>query len=192
MAIVTGLLLAATCFSALGFLRADRALKRGDLDAVTSDEPPDEPAGSVDRNGKPGRPFWWTVSAWAFVATGLLAAIDTLATLYSRPMNPSLSPGVAYLFAGIALLTLSRCWRRVALVILALALAAGAFIGIMVAISPEHGYVSIPALNLTIPATEKPRWAATGVVLLAVVLGWPCYMLMSAKAKALFGLAKSR
>jgi hypothetical protein len=62
----------------------------------------------------------------------------------------------------------------------------------MVAISPEHGYVSIPALNLTIPATEKPRWAATGVVLLAVVLGWPCYMLMSAKAKALFGLAKSK
>jgi serine/threonine protein kinase len=192
MAVLTGLLLAATCFSAVGFMRADRALKRGDLDAVTSDDPPSDPTGLVSQNHRPRCPVWWTVCAWAFVASGLLAVIDALAGLYSRPMAPTFSPGLAHLFAGIALLTLSRRWRIIALATLALALVAGALIIIMLAISPEQGSISVPALNLTVPAAAKPRWAAGGAVFMALVLGLPCYLLMSAKAKALFGLTKPK
>ena len=196
--VLTILLCLGLVWFAYGFLKANQALKSGNLDAVTSDEPPDDPAsgGGITpaqagpHGNQPRRPFWWTVSAWAFLAIGLLAAIDTLACLYSRPANPTLYPGLAHLFAGIALLTLSRRWRRVALAALALALVAGAFIGIMIAISPEHGSVNFPALNLSFLAAENPRWAATGAVFLALVLIWPCYLLMSMKAKNLFGLAK--
>ena len=42
------------------------------------------------------------------------------------------------------MLTLSRRWRLVALGALALALAAGAFISVMMIISPEHGTVRFP------------------------------------------------
>jgi tRNA A-37 threonylcarbamoyl transferase component Bud32 len=198
--VLTILLCVGLVWFAFGFLKANQALKSGNLDAVTSDEPPDDsasgggitPAQAGPHSNQPRRPFWWTVSAWVFVAIGLLAVIDTLACLYSRPANPTLYPGLAHLFAGIALLTLSRRWRRVALLALALALVAGAFIGIMMAISPEHGSVKYPALNLSFLATENPRWAATGAVFLALVLIWPCYFLMSVKAKALFGLAKAK
>jgi hypothetical protein len=107
-------------------------------------------------------------------------------------MNPTFSPGLAHLFAGIALLTLSRRWRIVALAALALGLAAGALILIMLALSPEQGFISFPALNLTIPATDRPRWAAGCAVFMALVLGLPCYLLMSAKGRALFGLAKPK
>jgi len=56
MAIVTGLLLAATLFCSAGFIRADRALKRGDLDAVTSDDPPaPEPAAADGAGGRGNR-----------------------------------------------------------------------------------------------------------------------------------------
>jgi len=171
------------------FLKANQALKSGNLDAVTSDEPPgysgdsigaDVPVPGESQAKKPKLPFWWTVSAWAFVALGLLALVDTLTGLYSRPINQTFYPGIAQLFAGIALLTLSRRWRLVALVALALSVAAGAFISIMI------------ALNLSIPAAEMPRSAATAAVFLAPALGWPCYLLMSAKGKALFGLAKPK
>ncbi|HOX56362.1 MAG TPA: serine/threonine-protein kinase [Candidatus Paceibacterota bacterium] len=56
MAITTGVLLAATLFSGAGFIRADRALKRGDLDAVTSDDPPaPEPAAADGGGGRGSR-----------------------------------------------------------------------------------------------------------------------------------------
>ena len=70
------------------------------LDAVTSDDPPmirptarspDTPADALPGN-KPKRPFWWTVSAWVFIAIGLLALIDTLASLYSLLFQPNLVP----------------------------------------------------------------------------------------------------
>jgi serine/threonine protein kinase len=181
-----------------GFFKTHQALKSGNLDAVTGNEDPKAgPGPSVvpraePAANKPTRPFWWTLSAWAFVVFGLLAVIDTLAGLYSRPVNPTLSPGVVYLFAGIAVLTLSRRWRLVALLTLALALVAGALIGIMTAVSPEHGVIKIPVFNLSIPVTEEPRWAAVGVVLMAIAFGWPGYLLLSAKAKALFGLARPK
>jgi hypothetical protein len=182
----------------LTFLRANHALWHGDLDAVTSDDPPaPEPAGvggaGTSPAGSPAarfeRPFWWTASAWIFVATGLFSVVDALASLYSRPMNLALSPGVAYLFAGIALLTRSRRWRLVALVTLALAVAAGTCIAVMLAISPQHGRLDVPALGLDVPATLEPRWAAAGVVFLALVLFWPCYMLLSARGRRLFARA---
>jgi serine/threonine protein kinase len=198
--VLTILLCLGLVWFAFGFLKANQALKSGNLDAVTSDEPPDDPASrggttaasTEPHSRQPKRPFWWTVSAWAFVAIGFLAVIDTLAGFYSRPANPTLYPGLAHLFAGIALLTLSRRWRRVALLALALAVAAGAFIGIMMAISPDHGSVNFPVLNLSFTATENPGWAATGAVFLALVLGWPCYLLLSMKAKTLFGLARPK
>ena len=132
------------------------------------------------------------MSAWAFVAFGLLAVIDTLAGFYARPMNPTFNPGMAYLIVGIALLTLRRGWRLVALVTLAFALVVAGLIGIMTAVSPEHGAINIPVFNVSIPVTEKPRWAAVGVVLMAIAFVWPGYLLLSAKAKALFGLARPK
>ena len=183
-----------------GFFKANQAIKSGDLDAVTSDEPPGDPedtGGDVPpANGsepkKPKPPFWWTASAWALVCVGILALIDTLTGVISRPINQTLYPGVAHLFVGIAMLTLSPRWRRIALATLALALAAGVFIGVMMIVSPEHGWVSFPGLNANIPATEMPRLAASIVFFLALLLGGPCFLLMSARGKALFGLANPK
>jgi serine/threonine protein kinase len=184
----------------LGFMKSIKALESGNLDAVTNDEPPGEegdlgkdtpPAGETDGN-KPERPLKWTLIAWAFVVLGVYAVIDTLTGLYSRPINQTFYPGIAQLFAGIALLTLSRRWRVVALLALALTVVAGAFICIMTVISPERGSVNFPAMNLSIPVTEMPRLAATAMVFLAMALGWPCYLLLCAKGKALFGLAKPK
>jgi tRNA A-37 threonylcarbamoyl transferase component Bud32 len=183
---------------ALGFLKANQALRSGNLDEVTSDEPPDDPADSPGadeslspglRANQPRRPFWWTVSAWIFVGIGLLAVIDTLSSIYARPIHPTFYPGLAHLFAGIALLTYSRRWRIVALVALALAALAGTGLGIMMAVSPERALISLPALNLNVPVAEKPWWAAAAAVCLALVLVWPCYLLICAKARTLFGLA---
>ena len=195
---LTLLLCVAVVWFFLGFVKAHQALMSGKLDAVTGNEDPatGDNALVVQRAApaasKPKRPFWWTISACLFVAIGLLALIDTLTGLYSRPVNLILNPGLALLFAGIALLTLSRRWRVVAVIALFLALLAGVFIIIMMAVSPEHANVGLSILNLSATVTEKPRWAAVGAVFLALVLGWPCYLLMSAKAKALFGLAKPK
>ena len=181
-----------------GFVKANQAIKSGDLDAVTSDEPPGDasdtgghvPSCGESGSKKPERPFWWTASAWALVFTGVLALMDTMTGFISRPINQTLYPGVAHLFVGVAMLTLSRRWRRVALVALALALAVGVFISVMMIISPEHGSVSFPGLNGSIPAAEMPRLTAAAVFFLALLLGCPCYLLMGARGKALFGLAK--
>jgi hypothetical protein len=66
------------------------------------------------------------------------------------------------------------------------------YLGIMMIISPEHGWVSFPGLNANIPATEMPRLAATIVFFLALLLGCPDYLLMSARGKVMFGLAKPK
>jgi len=186
----------ALCWFSVGFLKANNALRAGNLDAVTADEPPGD-AGSGRSEGftpqRPAvrRPFWWTVSAWIFMAIGLLAVVDTLAELYSRPMNPTFYPGFAHLFAGIALLTLSRRWRLVALLSLGLAVAGGAFVGIMMAVSPAHGSVTLlPFHTVRIPVAEQPHLGAAAAVFLALVLFWPCYLLMSLKGKALFRAAR--
>ena len=193
---LTLLLCLAVVWFFLGFVKAHQALMSGNLDAVTGN---DDPAAGASPSvvpraesaaGKPRRPFWWTVSAWVFVAIGLLAVVDLLASVYARPMNPTFNPALAHLFAGIALLTLSRRWRVVAMIALFLALLAGAFILVMMAVSPGHGLVTIAALNLNVSATEQPRLTATCAVFLMLAIGWPCYLLMSAKAKGLFGLAK--
>ena len=199
--VLTLLLCLALAWFFIGHLKAHEALRSGNLDAVTGNELPDDQGTLVSRHGSQGagpavaqskRPLWWTLSAWVFVAIGLLAAVDTLAGLYSRPMNSAFYPGLAHLFAGIALLTLSRHWRFVALIALGLAILAGAFIGLMLAISPEHGALTFPALNLTIPVAENPRWAAAAAIFMTIVLGWPCYLLMSTRARAVFGLAKPK
>ena len=49
-------------------------------------------AGAAD--DQPKRPFWWTVSAWLFVGIGLFALLDTLTSLYARPMNPGALPRI--------------------------------------------------------------------------------------------------
>jgi hypothetical protein len=181
-----------------GFLKAHQAIKSGDLGAVTSDEPPGDP-GDTEKDlpprgesgpQKPARPFWWTASAWALVFTGMLALMDAVTGLISRPIHQTLYPGVAHLFVGVAMLTLSRRWRRVALVALTLALAAGVFISIMMMISLEHASLNFSGPNASIPATELPRVAAAAVFFLALLLGCPFYLLMGARGKALFGLAK--
>jgi len=195
---LTLLLCAAVVWFFLGFVKAHQALMSGNLGVVTGSE---DPATSADAAvvplaesaaGKPRRPFWWTVSAWVFVAIGLLAVVDLLTSLYSRPLNPSFHPALAHLFAGIALLTLSRRWRWVALAALALALVTGAFILVMMAVNPEHGLVVISPLNISVSVAQQPRLAATCAVFLVLAIGWPCYLLMSAKARALFGLVKPK
>jgi hypothetical protein len=186
---------------AFGYLKANQALQTGDLDAITADEPPGDSSDSVGGDAavpgetpvkKPKLPFWWALSGWVLLALGLMALVDTLTGLYSRPIHQTFYPGIAQLFAGIALLTLSRRWRLVALGALALSVAATVFITIMLVISPAQGSVSIPALNINNPATELPRLAATAVVFLAVAIGWPCYLLLSAKGRAFFGSAKPK
>ncbi|HVM49759.1 MAG TPA: serine/threonine-protein kinase, partial [Candidatus Acidoferrum sp.] len=150
LALCTGLI-----WFSVGFLRANYALRRGDLDAVTSDEPPDEPSWDVPsapkQASRPARPFWWTVSAWAFLVIGVIAVIDTLAALYTRPLNPAFYPGLAHLFAGLALLTRSRIWRAVAVLALTLASAGAVFLAVAVAVAPEHGTITLPMLGLNIP-----------------------------------------
>ena len=195
---LTLLLCLALAWFFLGFLKVHAALKSGNLDAVTGNEDPvagGSPLG-VSRAASAAkaikRPFWWTVSAWLFISIGFFAVIDCLAGFYSRPVNLTFSPGLAHLFAGVALLTLSRRWRFIALAVLALALVAGLFILVMTAINPEHGSVDIAPLNLTVYATGRPRLAAACVVFLMLAIGWPGYLLLSAKAKALFGLAKPK
>jgi len=191
----------ALAWFAFGFLKANQALQTGDLDAVTADEPPGDSSDSVGGDvpvlgetpaRKPKLPFRWALSAWILLALGVMALVDTLTGLYSRPIHQTFYPGIAQLFAGIALLTLSRRWRLVALVALALSVAATVFITVMLVISPAQGSVSIPALNISNPATALPRLAATAVVFLAVAIGWPCYLLLSAKGRAFFGSAKSK
>ncbi len=198
--ILTALFCIAAVWFAVGFLKANQALKSGNLDAVTSDEPPGDPsesaeevrpAGKVEPK-KPKRPGWWTACAWAFIAVGVFSVIDTLTGFYSRPVNQTFYPGVAHLFAGVAMLTLSKHWRLIALVTLSLGLAAGVFICVMTVISPEHGSVSFPGWSESVPASEMPRLAATAVVFLALALGGPCYLLTSTKGKELFGLAKPK
>ncbi len=184
----------------IGLLKANQALQQGDLDAVTSDEPPtEEEESSGERMSEPAigpgqkrtRPFRWTLIAWAFIAVGVIALIDTLASLYSRPISQTLYPGIAQLFVGIALLTSSRRWRLVALVMLSLGLVAGVFICLMTILSPEHGSVSLPGLGHSVSVAEAPRLAATAVVFLAFYLGCPLYLLMCAKGKALFGIGRA-
>lgn len=184
-----------------GLVKANQALRSGNLDEVTCDEPPGE-AGESNRGDlsqagdsaakKLKRPFWWTVAAWAFLLLGLWAVIDTLTGLYSRPINQTFYPGIAQLFAGIALLTLNRRWRVVALVVLALTLLAGAFVCVMLVVSPEHGSVNLPAAGLNVSAAEYPRLAATATVFLGLALGVPFYLLLCAKGKALFGITRSK
>jgi hypothetical protein len=181
---------------ALGFLQANRAIKLGELDAVTCDEPPGEVAGSGGNFSGPGgnsqRPFWWTMSAWVFIAIGLVSVVDTLASIYSRPLNPVLSPALAHFFAGVALLTLSRRWRVVALVALTLSGVAGAFIGIAIAVSPERGTVQVPMLDAAIPVLKEPYLGAVAAVFLGLLIFWPGYLLMSRKGKKLFRLARQK
>ena len=195
---LAGLICAAVVWFFLGFVKTHQALMSGNLDKVTGNE---DPATSISApvvqrgervESKPKRPFWWTVSAWVFIGIGLLALIDTLAGLYSRPTALILNPGLALLFAGIALLTLNRRWRRAAMIALFLALLAVVFVIIMMAISPERATVGLPVLNLSATANEKPRWAAVGTICLALVISWPCYLLLSEKAKALFGVVKPK
>ncbi|HKW31276.1 MAG TPA: serine/threonine-protein kinase, partial [Verrucomicrobiae bacterium] len=92
-----------------GLAKANRALKSGNLDEVTCDEPPGDAGenngGDLPHSGESAarklkRPFWWTVGAWALVLLGLWAVIDTLTGLYSRPINQTFYPGIAQLFAG--------------------------------------------------------------------------------------------
>ena len=99
---------------------------------------------------------------------------------------------MAHLFAGIALLTLSRRWRIAALVALAMAAAAGMLIAIMMAVAPEHAAVTIPGSDFGIPVVQRPRWAAAAAVVVAVMLLWPAYTLLSRKARALFNQTASK
>lgn len=185
----------------IGFFQANQALKSGDLDALTSDEPPGDSEAGIEpyapspaeiQPQQPKRPFRWTLAGWAFIVVGIIALIDTLAGLYSRAINQTLYPGIAQLFAGIAIITQSRRWRIVALATLFLGIAATVFICLMMMISPEHGSVSVPGSSLNARASEAPRLAATASVFLAVYVGLPCYLLLSAKGKALFGLSGSQ
>jgi serine/threonine protein kinase len=184
------LLLVATVWYAVGFLQANSALRHGKLDAITGDDPPAlEPitgTGVKMAPGKPRRPGWWTVSAWIFIAIGVIAVVDTLAALYSRPLNFTFYPGLAHLFAGIALLTLNPRWRMVALAGLWLAFLAGAFIGVMMAVAPQNGSVSLPMLDLRLKPNELPYLAAAAAVFLTVMLVWPYYLLTCEQGRGLF------
>jgi uncharacterized membrane protein len=182
----------------IGYFKMNAAIKRGDLDAVTSDEPPGDLFAGMADVSLPAtgsrRPLLWTISAWVFIAIGLLAVIDTVAMLYRRPFDFTLYPGWAHLFAGVALLTLNRHWRIVALVVLSLTVVAGAYVSITMSVSPEHGsVVLLPFMAMKpIPVVEHPHLGAAVGVFLALLLLWPCWLLMSAKGKALFGLTKPR
>ncbi len=88
LAIVTGLLAGATLFSAAGFMKADRALKRGDLDAVTSDDPPaPEPAGGGAGRGREDR--WGSLFYPALAAGVLLVLIAGWWSYSHKASSPS-------------------------------------------------------------------------------------------------------
>ena len=145
-----------------------------------------EPSGFAAPANRPKRPLWSTVSAWVFIAIGLFAVLDTLSSLYSRPISPAVSPGLAHLFAGVALLTLSRRWRWAALIALALATAAAVLVTVMMAVAPERAAVMLPGSGWRVPVVERPRWAAAAAIAVAMLLVWPACTLLSRNARAMF------
>jgi len=174
----------------VGFLKANQALKSGDLDAVTSDEPPgDRVAGDspdLTSPGKSRRPLAWTLTAWFFLVFGIIAVIFTLAMLYTRPFDFTLYPGWAHLFTGVAMLTLSRRWRIAAFVVLVLMGVGGAWIGLSMILSPGGAVVLLPAAGMRISADKEPLFAAAAAVFLTLVYAWPWYMLCSSTGRRLF------
>jgi len=58
--------------------------------------------------------------------------------------------------------------------------------------APAQGVVTFAPLNLNVTAAEQPRLAATCGVVLVLAILWPCYLLLSTKAKTVFGMAKPR
>ncbi len=200
---VNGILLAGLFFSAHGFFQADRALKLGKLDAVTSDDPPasklvDGPKTGLA--GTPRRPLSWTLSAWAFLLLGVVAVINTLASFYVPPYTVQLFPGLGHLFAGVALLSLNRRWRVAALVALGIMFCWQSYYTVRDLIfSPETAGFGFPFLKSLLPswpgelrASAQPVWAAAIVILGLGVFAWPACLLTCARGKALFGIASKK
>ena len=63
----------AVIWFSIGFLRANSALKRGDLEAVTSNEPPESlRLGFSGPKVKPGESRWVTAARWTARILGTL------------------------------------------------------------------------------------------------------------------------
>ena len=184
--------------------RSARELKTG-LEAIAAEVPADIAAAPTrvlpGLSGAPRcalprpatRPFWWTVSAWLFVGIGLLAVLDTLASLYARPVNPAHFAGTGPSGRGDRIADAEpalahRCAGR-----------PGNGDGGRHAHRRHDGRRTgtrgrdDPGLeHLPIPVVERPRWAAAAAIVVAVLLVWPAYTLLSRKARALFNQTASK
>ena len=195
--IVMLLLLMACLWYTGGYLSANLAIKRGAFDAVTSEDPPGESSGSKGPDDsvtdKRQRPPFWTFSGWMFLGIGIIALIDTLAMFYRQPFVFTFYPGWAHLFAGVALLTLNRRWRIVALVALSISVLLGAYVTVDMARFPQHASVVPLPFMMTKPVSvvDHPYVGAAIGLFLALMLLWPCLLLLNHKAKELFRIAPS-
>jgi hypothetical protein len=105
-----------TCFS-VGFLRANYALRRGDLEAVTSNEPPEGLRfGLAGPEPKLPESFWVTAARWSARVLGtLLLAILALFVVGEGLPPMGLQPeGVQLSFAAMGLMALGLIigWKR--------------------------------------------------------------------------------
>jgi hypothetical protein len=114
---VTWLLLLAVIWFSIGFLRANYALKRGDLDAVTSDEPPEGLRwGFSGPSVKPPESFWVTVARWTarVLGTLFLAIYGLFVVGEGLPPVGWQPEGVQLSFVGMGMMLLGFLvgWRR--------------------------------------------------------------------------------
>jgi len=173
---------------------AERALGGGEFDSVTANIPPDISGGPLQESsadiGAAGqirkRPFWWRLSAWIFLGFGLTAVVETLAMVYRRPFHFTLYFGWAYLLTGIALMKLSGKWRAAALVALAVVGIVGTLHEFATVIFPEAAIPVLSDVGMTISVPEEPYFAALATIFRVLLFAWPCYLLLSAKARAQF------
>ncbi len=145
-----------------GFLKANSAIRRGDLDAVTSNEPPEDSLTEASgRDTQPAQPSWVAAVRWTARVLGTLLVLAVLPFVLAEGLPPIASQpqGVQLTFLG-GFLLLFGCivgwWREGAAAVL---VAAG---WTVIRISENAFQITTPfELTLLIAALYGFCWWAT-------------------------------